>query len=130
MYREEDVTTDTFVKMIFSGKVLPEKSVPFCIESQDNEISLFSVLVDILHSGMKLLFANETGHIDLSTLSDSDIHSVVQRFRAISVDLNMALDHSLHSNVYMEDTGSLADSFLILHSRATGSNYKIKFALL
>lgn len=129
VYQEKDVDINTFVTMIFSGKVLPEKSVPFCIDTHD-DVSLFSVLVDILHSGMKLLFANASGHIDLSQVSEDDITNITSRFRAISVGLCMRPDHSLHSQSYIEDTGILEDSFLILHSKATGDNYKVQFYLL
>ena len=127
MYQEKDVTIDDFVDVIFGGAVLPEKSVPFSI---DTDASAFDVLIDILHSGMKMLFADTAGRIRVSSLSESEVSGLIARFRSMSVSLSFSQDHSLHTQSYIESTGDLENSFMVLHDRETGYNYKVTFDLL
>jgi len=127
MYTEKDISFDDFVDVVFGGIILAEKSVPFSV---DTDASAFDVLIDILHSGMKLLFADGMGRIRVSALSESDIEGLILRFRSMSVLLMFSQDHSLHTESYIESTGDLADSFLILHDKETGYNYKVSFDLL
>tara|TARA_B110000495_G_scaffold127220_1_gene110663 strand:- start:221 stop:670 length:450 start_codon:yes stop_codon:yes gene_type:complete len=78
---------DDFTIFLFSSKPKESNSIKLEISKPSNGIHfglhLFQELLMIFTSGMKYLFSNDDGYIDVSILSETDIDLMNQYFRSI-----------------------------------------------
>ena len=89
------------IDTVFSGGIKPPKSIQLDLGGNDMDIKdVFEFLLTFFTEGMKLLYGDSRGKVDLSQLSESDIRLLAQYIQSIGFGCQIAVYPPEEANKY------------------------------
>ena len=83
---QQTIQSNNFIDFVFKNEPKPIKSINLEFET-DNLKELFENLLDIFTQGMKIHYGNETGIVDLSSLTQDNIINFNKYFNSFGIKL-------------------------------------------
>lgn len=83
---QQIIQSNNFIDFVFKNEPKPIKSINLEFET-DNLKELFENLLDIFTQGMKIQYGNETGIVDLSSLTQDNIINFNKYFNSFGIKL-------------------------------------------
>jgi hypothetical protein len=83
---QQTIQSNNFIDFVFKNEPKPIKSINLEFET-DNLKELFENLLDIFTQGMKIHYGNETGIVDLSSLTQDNIINFNKYFNSFGIQL-------------------------------------------
>ena len=83
---QQTIQSNNFIDFVFKNEPKPIKSINLEFETE-NLKELFENLLDIFTQGMKIHYGNETGIVDLSSLTQDNIINFNKYFNSFGIQL-------------------------------------------
>jgi len=105
------IDIDDMINNIFTNEPQDIKSIQLSFDVND-EYELFTILVDILTHGLKILFGDENDKVDINTITENDFKTIEKYFNSFGFDIKYKYDIPLDQLNIDENTElpSLDDS--------------------
>lgn len=105
------IDIDDMINNIFTNDPQDIKSIQLSFDVND-EYELFTILVDILTHGLKILFGDENGKVNINTITENDFKTIEKYFNSFGFDIKYKYDIPLDKLNIDENTElpSLDDS--------------------
>ena len=105
------IDIDDMINNIFTNDPQDIKSIQLSFDVND-EYELFTILVDILTHGLKILFGDENDKVDINTITENDFKTIEKYFNSFGFDIKYKYDIPLDQLNIDENTElpSLDDS--------------------
>ena len=82
---------DDMINTIFSNEPQDIKSIQLSFDVND-EYELFKILVDILTSGLKILFGDENKKVNINRITENDFKKIEKYFNSFGFDIKYKYD--------------------------------------
>ena len=79
-------TLDEMITELFTNSPKPVNTIKLQTEGLQLK-DLFQMLLEIFTKGMKILYGNENGTVDLESITDEQLLEVKQRFRSFGIEI-------------------------------------------
>ena len=105
------IDIDDMINNIFTKEPQDIKSIQLSFDVND-EYELFTILVDILTHGLKILFGDENDKVNINTITENDFKTIEKYFNSFGFDIKYKYDIPLDKLNIDENTElpSLDDS--------------------
>jgi hypothetical protein len=105
------IDIDDMINNIFTNEPQDMKSIQLSFDVND-EYELFTILVDILTHGLKILFGDENDKVNINTITENDFKTIEKYFNSFGFDIKYKYDIPLDKLNINENTElpSLNDS--------------------
>ena len=116
------IDIDDMINNIFKNEPKDKKSIHLSFDVND-EYELFKILVDILTSGLKILFGDENKKVDINQITENDFITIKKYFNSFGFDIKYKYDIPLDQIQIDEHTElpSLDHSALENESKSTNN---------
>ena len=92
---------NNLIDMVFSAGIRPPGSIQLDLGGNDMDVKdVFEFLLTFFTEGMKLLYGDSRGKVDLSQLSESDIRLLAQYIQSIGFGCQIAVYPPEEANNY------------------------------
>ena len=97
------IDIDDMINNIFNNPPKDNKSIHLSFDVND-EYELFKILVDILTSGLKILFGDANGKVNINLITENDFKIIEKYFNSFGFDIKYKYDIPLYNLKVDENT--------------------------
>jgi hypothetical protein len=124
------IDLEDIINNIFNDIPKEQNSIHLSFDVKD-EYELFNMLVNVLTSGMKILYGDEDNKVDINTITEDNFNNIQKYFRSFGFIVKYKYEIPLEK-INIDNTSSLPkldDSYIVIENEG-GSQLKLYYFTL